>query len=813
MSVPQQGGRVRAFFEYLRQDIHYAARQLARAPLFTSVSAFSLGVGIAVAVTVYSLINSVLFKALPVEDPSRLLTVFTSSKDGDFLYGHSSYSDVADYQATGLFSAIAAEHFSPTRMSANNFAPEWTHVAYVSPNYFDVVGLKMKAGRTFSGNSGLPEIIISERYSRRIFERGAKVVGATIRVKDMPFTVIGVVPGEFRGTDGFSSIVAWLPYSAYPNHGPAQWADGQRGDRIWAIAARLAPGVTQQAAATRMNVLAHTLAQRFPKAWQDYTKLPYRVTIVNPRERILNMFGKDLPLIIATFGSLIGVVLILACTNVAGLLLARSVTRRHEIAVRLTMGASRKRLVTQLLTESMLLAMVGGGAGVFIAYAAMKLAGTTPLLDSFNLAIDWRVLLATLATCIVCAITFGLTPALQTLRVDVKAGLSGHSLIGDRGGVRSRLMALQVALAFLLIVLGFSASRGIQSEMNISTGFDVNGLLIVENHAETADSAADRAYVQTELDFLRGISGVTHAIRAARVPAGDRGYAAVSIVTPRGPLVSGFETVDEDYFATVGMRLLAGRLPRRGERAGARPVALVDRTVVDWFGHSVLGGTLVLSNGHEVVVIGVVDGVRRRAADNQVQPYVYEMRTGPPPAYSGGYIISRMKPGTEREVSGEFIRLMRARYTSSVPPGVLTMRSYLESALAPQRFIARIGSWVGIIQLALAAVGLYSLLLYATLTRTREIGLRMALGAPSARASFTVMKEGLVYVLGGAGLGILLGIPAAFYSARIFIGTQASDPVPFVVAVGGIAVATVAASCVPARKAARVQPMEALRHE
>jgi predicted permease len=517
-------------------------------------------------------------------------------------------------------------------------------------------------------------------------------------------------------------------------------------------------------------------------------------------------------MLVGTLTALVVIVLILACTNVAGLLLTRAMSRRHEVAVRLIMGGSRTRLMTQLLTESILLAFIAGIVGLVTAEWSLTIASRNSFLSAFDLSPDWRIFASTAVICVLCAIAFGLTPTAHALRVDLKSGLSGHGIAGERGGVRARLMALQVCLAFMLIMLGVSASRGIRSQLQTSPGFKVDGILEATLGYPGQNMQEFDRFSDATVRELRSIDGVTHVMRSHHLPWDGMDW-KIAVQAPTGTMRAGYETVDTAFFSTIGINLVRGRLPRSTDASDARSVVVVNRAMSRVLGHDMVGGTLKLSNDHDVLVVGVVEDIKHHEVETEREPFVYELRPQRDEMSADAYVIARVADGKEADVTAEFTRRMMNRFPNSIPPRVSTMRARLETRLGPQRITARIAFVIGAIELTLAAIGLYSLLLYATLTRTREVGVRMALGARPARASFTVMKETLIFVAGGMVLGFVISVPAAMFATRGFLGASPSDPIPFIAAVSGIALSTVAASFIPARKAARVQPMEALRHE
>jgi predicted permease len=797
----------------LNGDIRYAARQLSRTPLSTLVAALSLGVGITVAVTAFTLLNSLVLKPLPVPDSERVVHVFSSGGGPhDSPYAGSAYADVEDYRTSGAFAGVVAWQTVRTTLMANQFAPARHEVSFVTPDFFNALGVRMASGRSYTDGDAF-EIVLSERYRQRTFARGEQVLGATVDINGVQFTVVGVAPAAFRGLTRYDgSVAGWVPAPTI-----SHVISGSRADRVdrsirhWSVAARLAPGVAPEAAAARLASTARALAEQHPAEWRTLAGAARRMSVLTPRERALNdpLLGD----IATLLTPVVAIILLLACTNVGGLLLARSITRRHEIAVRRALGASRARLTAQMLTESLVLAFLGGAFGLLGSQAAVRLMTSSAIFTSFDLSLDWRVLAVTTALCVLSALMFGITPIGQTLRVDVKAGLTGQGVVSERGGVRGRLIALQVCLSFLLVVLGVHASRGFLSRIHADPGFDLDGVVVanLDIAFPGADSVARRGYVEDAVRELRALPGVTRTALAHAVPSSSQGSTGGFVTALGGPIGVSVHRVDAEYFETIGMPLLAGAVPAWGGRTDDHRRIVVNRALAERIGGSVLGMTVEYDRD-VVTVIGVVDDRVPGRPRHAAFPALYEIRSDW--AQSGGvFLVARVTRGSESMVAAQFVSRMRALFPSRVPPVASSLREQLESVFAPQRYVATAAVAAGALQLLLAALGLYSLLLYATLARTREIGLRMALGAGPRSASMTVISEGLRYVLAGTMLGLALGIPAAIIAARQFAGADPTDPVPFAAAIAGILAAAAAAAFVPALRAARVQPMSALRIE
>jgi predicted permease len=806
-----------AVIERLLQDGRYGARQLASAPLFTVIAAASLGVGIAVTVTVFSFVNAVLFKPLPLPDPGSLVHVFSSSRVGEYAYTRFSYADLKDLRDSGVFSGVAAENDSDITTTVDNGVPRNERIAFVSPDFFAVLGVRFAQGRSFSPQGDELEIVISDQFRRRAFAPGERVIGASVRLRDVVYTVIGVTASEFRGANVFQPAAAWVPVPTYAVYSPASVAGlSNRTFRRWSVLARLAAGTSRDDAMQRLTVTSRRLADTDPRAWRDERGAPLKISVLSQRQSIVRPDDVQAQAFLATITAIVLVIMILACVNVAGLMLARAITRRHEIAVRLTLGASRSRLIAQLLTEALLLALLGGAIGLLVTYWVITAAGKSRLLEAFDLTADWRVYGVAALVSLLSVLVFAVTPIGQALRVDVKAGLSGEGVVGARAGVRGRLIALQVCLSCLLMLIAMSTGRGVTAKLYGGANLDLDNILVAELQLSSfrRDSLRAATYLEDGLNVLRSIPGVQHVTLTSRVPlTGGEPWVPSTIDLPSsGPTLVGHHEVGPGYFETLGIRLESGRTVREQD-VGSTTAVVVNRAFADAWGSEVVGRAILL-NGRELNIVGVVENVAHHAGEHARMPYIYSAaRSTAWWRAPRVFIVARVHPAAQQQVTAQLTRTYHRRYDNRPPPSIATLRSRVDAVTAPQRYVANFALILGTTELVLAALGLYSLLLYTLMSRTREVGLRIALGARPHHASFTIIRSGLAYVAAGTLLGLLLCIPAAISAADSFIGVDARDPVPFIAMVGSILVASAAAAILPALKAARVEPMRALRSQ
>jgi predicted permease len=808
----------------LRTDLAYALRQLRRAPVTTVVASFSLAIAIAVAVGVLSAVNTLFFRPLPVSDPNGVYRVFVEdpAQSKHALYwGRSSYADYLDIAGSGVFSHIAAEQRAMLTISAPGRSPAIKSFTFVSPNYFTALGVRMLKGRSFQASGEQPEIVISEAAWRNELESDPAVLGSVLRVNGVALTVIGVAPLAFGGRFG------WVPATMAPTIEGRPGSLTERGEHAYELIGRLAPGFTQASASARLTILAEALAQQYPNEWvvrTDAGDHTLKLTLFTQRESLLQENDRlETAGIFAAVAAMIGLVLALACVNVAGLLLARALARRHEIAVRLTLGASRNRLLLQLFTESTLLALLGGGLGCLITLWFAQYARTRGFISGNELVLDWRVLIGAVGVSLLCALAFGFAPALQSLRTDLRSQLSSSSAMSDvRSGLRGGLIAVQVSVSFVLILLAVVMTRGVRARLNADLGFDTRQLMVarLENYVFSNDTARWAAYLTTVTETARRFPGVRAIATTRHVNLGGSGGGSRVEFPGSAARMVASNTVGADYFETLGLRPLRGRVFTRDDRIGAPKVAVVNWTLAQREGGDVIGKSF--RHGLEqFTIVGVVPDIIYGDPYETAKSYVYfaAAQQAPPSPQDRydftrpGYLMVRLAPGIQRAIADELSKAIRSALPNEVPPVLQPMREYIAAQSSEDRKTSLIAFAIGALELTLAMVGLYGLLLFGLIARTREIGVRLALGAEPIQAGWAVMRDGLRYAAIGVCIGLLLGVPTAMIAANVMSGVRALDPVPFVIALAIVLLAAALASIVPTRRAARVEPAAALRHD
>jgi predicted permease len=800
-------------FDGLRQDLHYSLRQFRRAPLLTIVASFSIAVGVIVAVSAFTLLNALLLKPLPVPNAGGLFHVFTSDYDGrSEPYGSSSYRDYEDFARSGAFAGLAASSWRSVVVAVGGNAPSEQWVAFVSENYFDVLGLRLARG-TALRRGDQPEIVITYPYWRREFGGDPAVLGRTIRVNSFPFTIVGVTPESFRGVGLGPPIIGWVPATALPIVLRDQDALSNRGSRGSLLFGRLRAGETAEIAESRLNALAASLGEQDPDAWLDQNRETRLVSVLTDRESVLLPATHNGLALAAGAGALaVLFILLLVCTNVAALLLGRAVGRHGEVALRLTLGASRARLLRQLLTESLFLAFIGGTISFVGLTWTLSFVRRVPFADIFDLRPDWRVALAAIVTSVICALVFGLAPALESLRVDLRSRLSGTSTV-QRNRLRGALIAVQVAISSVLILLAFSAVRGVRSYVASNPGIDLDGLVAVSTDTRFAgDNATQRELYRAQTrELIAAMPGVQSAAATDLLPLGGTNQ-TTSLGLPDGSSsVVEVNAVGQDYFATVQLNALRGRVFDRTDRRGSAPVAVVNQAFVRRYGDDLLGRLVKVSDDFDVQIIGAVGEIEYHDGNRRTGPLVYLLADQFPESASRQDFLLRVTTGAERAIAADLTQRFRQRFPDLVPPRVQPVRDRIAFQTMPHRIIGQVVLSLGALELALASAGLYGLLLFALVARRQEIGVRLALGASPRQASWAVMRHGLRYATLGAAAGLIMAVPAALVAQRSFPGSRVTDPIPFVASLMAVLVAAGLAAYLPARKSGSLAPAVALR--
>ena len=805
--------------------MRYALRLLLKTPGFTIAAVLSIGLGIGANAVIFTWLKAVLLNPVPgVQASGRLLTMNASYGERNGI--SNTYADYRYFAGhTHTFQGLLAHELVIMNLGVNG-RPEIVGGAVASANYFDVLGIKPFLGRTFapeedSGANAHPVAVLSYKLWERRFDGDRGVLGKPILINGQKFTVIGVAPPSFEGTYGGLAQEIWVPVmmSKVTGRGPIPESSEVQ------IMGRLKDGATLGQAQADIAVLAAQLAQTDPASYKRFRET------VNPLEKAGRGIQSSLYPVIRILMAMAGIVLLIACANVANLLLARSTTRAREIGIRLALGASRWHLLRQLLTESLLLSVLGGLLGLLITAWTTGTLGSSlrPALGggialALDLGIDWRVLLFSAAVTLLTGILFGLAPAFHASNANVGVVLKegSRSVVGGgmRSGLQGALVVTQMVLSLVALVCAGLFARTVQAALKADPGFDTRNVLLTSYDAflNGYGDARGQLFYRQLLERVAAKPGVVSASLTSFVPLRMDGGGSSCGATVEGYVAGADEpagivcdSAGPDYFRTMRIPLLRGRDFNKGDRAGSAPVALVNDTMARRFwpaGNAVGGRVKVGSQWREVA--GVVRDFKYRSVRDDPEAHLFlpvEQQYA-----SGITLVVRTVgnplgalAGVQNEVSLLDPNMPVSR--------VETMAQNVANSLVLEGLALKLLSAFGLVALVLTAVGMYGIMAYFVSQRTREIGIRMALGAPRGRVLGMVLGRGMLL----AGIGIALGLGAAWFAtqllASMLYGVPAHDPWTFS-AVAAMLVGVAAMACfLPARRASLVDPMVALRYE
>ncbi|HEY3519195.1 MAG TPA: ABC transporter permease [Gammaproteobacteria bacterium] len=809
------------------RDVRYALRQLARAPAFTAIAVLTLSIGIGANTAIFSVVNHLLLRPpAHVVEPERIVSIWTSDFSGP-PYGASSYPDyeyfreqrdvMADVAAYGLVAGNLVEPDETVRLA----------IEEVTPNYFDLLGVRAALGRLLRANEvdeGAAVVVLGHALWRTRFNADPGIVGRTVRINTGTFTVVGVAPEGFMGSQRiFGGVDAWVPLETLGSGSPGRLA--QRGSRGLLLLGRLQSGVSLDEARARYAVVANQLLASYPEEWRDVTSRGRAITILPESE---SRVPPELRGAVLGFSALLlagfALVLLICCVNIANLLLARAAGRVRDVAIRVSLGASRARLVRQLMTESVALAALGCAGAVFVTFAAVRLlASWRPPGDlKLDVAIDWRVLVFALAAAIVAAAIFGLAPALNLTRLGASSALKEGALAvagHRRFGLRGALIAAQVSVSLVLLVCAGLFLRSLQQAATVDPGFDADNVAIASFDLRTQgyDEARGRAFYTDLAERIAGLPDVRAVTLARGVPLSGDGGRRRAVVAgyepqPGEDMEFNFNVVGPEYFEVMRVPLVRGRGFTAIDREGAPQVAVVNETFAAryWPGQDPLGKRLTAFSGAEdIEIVGVARDGKYHSLTEAPLPYIYR-------PFLQDYEEMTLHVRVTRHTDA-FLPVLRSavRAVDSQLPilRLASMRSATAFATLPQRIAAMLLGACAALALLLAAVGLYGVVAYAVSQRTREIGIRMALGA-GRRAVVRMVLEGSMKVVAlGLAIGLVLAL-AAGRAVESFLGDVSSaDPIALVAGPLVLIASALVASWLPARRAARIDPMKALREE
>ena len=809
-------------------DLKFALRLLWKNPAFTFVAALSLAVGIGANTVVFSWIQETLLRPLPGVANAEQIIVLCNTHGSDQSETLSP-PDIRDYgRLTNVFSGIIGSQLTPACLTVNG-KPEWVYGQIATANYFGVLGVKPLLGRTFVAEEdlrpgGAPVLVLSEGYWRRRFGGETNIIGRVVDLNRNSFTIVGVVPGNFRGTMSGLRFDFWAPvvmYDQVANYGSLD----DRGDRWLHSQARLQPGVSRAAAQAAVDIAARQLEQAYPDSNRE---IGLRVLALWK-----SPYGGQalmLPVLSILFAVSLGVLLIVAA-NVANLLLARATVRQKEIAIRLALGAGRARLIRQLLTESVVLALLGGAVGVIAAQWAEQLFRAfmprTYLPIGYDFTVDGRTLLFTGGLTLLTGIVFGLVPAFRASRLDLSSSLkeggrtSGTALPHHR--LRSALVVAEVALALVLLVGAGLCLKGSRHAQRLDIGFDPRQVLMagLRIGMNGYDEPRGLVFYRQLRERLAALPGVKEAALASWFPLGFEGGPRTSVAVPGYERKPNEDTgvslsiVSPRYFAALGIPLLAGRDFTDQDDSTHPRVAIINETMAKrfWPGQDPVGRKFTIwGGGRELTIIGVAKNGKYRLLSEPPKPFMYF-------AYQQG-VWGGLNLGVALRTQGDPVTFagalrdqIRALDSGVEAWNTGAMSDYVQAAFLGPRIVSTLLAALGMVSLVLAAMGIYGVMAYVVSQRTHELGIRLALGASAQHVIQLVLSQGMKLT----GLGLVIGVIGAValsHSLTSFLyGVSPFDLLTFA-GVGVTLSAVSAAAClVPGWRAARVDPMTALRSE
>ena len=807
-------------------NLRFALRQLLKSPGFTAVSVLSLALGIGANVTVLSWIDAVLLHPVPGARDAGQLVVVAGRHASGALSDTVSYPDLRDLgQAREVFSGVIASQFGSVALGVTG-STDWVWGQITTANFFDVLGVQPQLGRVFLpdeevGKSGAAVAVISHGLWQRRFGGDPKVVGRMVEVSRHPFTIVGVAPASFRGTMGGLSFDLWLPLSQRHLVGFGDDDLTRRNDRWLHAMARLHPGMSLPAAQVAADAVMHRLEGEYP------------TTNKNQGAALMALWASPyggqaifLPLLRVLLGVTV-LVFLLVVANIANLLLARAMARSREIAVRLAVGASRGRLLRQLLGEGLVLASLGGALGLLFACWSLglliKLMPATYLPIGYDLRLGWLPLVLMGGLTLAAGILFGLTPAWHSVRADLNGALrQGGQSEGGRSGrhrLRSGLVIAEIALALILLVAAGLCVRSVRNAQRMSPGFDDRGVWLsgFRLRAHGYDEERGGRYFQVLRERLAIAPGVEAAAFADWLPLGFEGGSsgAVNVAgyvpVPGESLSVGLAHVSPDYFRALRIPLLDGRDFTESDVPDAPRVIVVNEAFVRRFlsDRNPLGAR-VRYWGSEATIVGVVATGKYRSLSEPAKPFLYDCAWQSPTA--GLTSVVRMKG--EAATAAGLVAREAAALDSAVKVWVeLSLSRFTSAAFAIQRVAAQLLLALGAVALALAASGIYGVIAFTVTQRTREIGIRMALGAQRGEVRRFILWQGLKLALAGTAAGLIGAVAAGRLMASLLVGVGAVDPLIQVGMALVLTAVALLASWLPARRAARVDPIVALRSE
>ena len=819
-----------SFVETLIQDLRYALRMLRNSPGFTAVAILTLALGVGANTAIFSVIDSVLLRPLPYQDPDGIVMVWENDSQHPNPHNTVSPPDFLDWQSRNSVFAEMSALFDQRVILTGNGVPQEVVVQDVSANFFSVLGVHPILGPGFTAENGKPGhddvIVLSYGFWKERFASDPGIIGKPVVLNGHPQIVVGVAPQNFTWFIKDGSFTGAKPQMWTPFIFPASFSDRKGVGRFLTVVARLKPGATVPQAQSQMNTIAARIAEEYP----DFNGY-WEANVVSVRDQIS---GDLRPALLILFGA-VGFVLLIACANVSSLLLARAATREREIAVRTAIGASRWRIARQLLTESVLLALIGGVIGMALAIWGTNLllaASPENLLDLHSIPIDWRVLAFAGGSTLLAGLLFGMLPSY----ISAHSGISETLKEGGRGSSAGRQLSLargafvvaQISLALVLLAGSGLLIRSFVRLVGVDPGFDASHLLTFKVSLPSSKYKTDAALLTFFRQLVTRVShlpGVRSASMNSFPPFSGLGSATgVHVLSqPERSLmdlpVAAVRIIGADYFSTMQIPLRAGRTFNEQELTEERHVVIINQAFADQYlkGVNPLGQKAVIymksleeSKNTASEIIGVVGDVRQMGLDTPAEPTVYWPH--PELVMSEMTVVVRTENDPLTLVSAVRNELQQMDPEQPMA-AIATMDQLLSGSLSRSRFTMLVLGVFAALALVLACVGIYGVIAYSVTQRIQEFGIRMALGANRHDVFRLVLGQGTRLTLLGIGLGIVAALIVTRLMATLLYGISATDPLTFAAVALLLALVALAACYIPARRATRVDPIVALRYE
>jgi putative ABC transport system permease protein len=805
----------------LLQDLRYAFRLLLKNPGFAAIAVLTLALGIGANTAIFSVVNGVLLRPLPFRDPSRLVFVAEKNTYGTLSTSYQNFLDWRDQ-------SHSFESMEATRSTASTLTgvgePERLNVQFVTAGLFPMLGITAHLGRTFLPEedrpNGAPVVLLSYGLWQRRFGGSQEIIGKPINLDSRPYTVVGVLPGGFQI---FQPTDVFLPFTP--------WAKTLPDDRNWhpgifAIA-RLKPGVTREQARTEMIGIAKRLEEQYP-----LYNTAKSADVVGLQDQIVQ---NSRPALLLLLGA-VSFVLLIACVNVANLLLARAANRGREVAIRTAMGAGRGRIIRQLLTESILLSLSGGVLGLLLAIAALGpllriSAGSVP--PAAPIGLDRWVLAFTAGVSLLTGLVFGIVPSLRTARLDLREtlneGARGSTAGPGQHRLRGALVAMEIALAMLLLVGSGLLLRSFSRLQEVPPGFQPDHLLVADLPlSQTAYSKPEQRYEFFDrlVERAQALPGVRSAAAASFLPVSGGGSVIHFNIkghppkTPHDFIAAGYRTITPKYLETLGVPLLRGRLFTAADNEKSQPVVVINATMAknffakeDPLGKFMQIGATPLDEVPWMQIVGVVGDVRPGLGlDPQAEMYLpYRQADLVLPVFQLSIVL---RTAADPLLQASALRSALAEIDPNQPlVRVRTMEDNMTATVAQPRFRTWLIGIFAMLALVLSAVGVYGVMSYTVTQRTSEIGVRVTLGAQSSDVFRSILSEGLRFAVIGLGIGLVAALALTRLLQSFLFGVSAYDPLTFAGVAVLLTLVALAASFFPARKATLVDPIIALRYE